>query len=237
MKAVKFGVLAAGIVGLVACLVLPLVSMGGMSVTLLSMFSLIPVHALMVIGGFGLAIAAGGISLGTGFTRPLAGMAAAGFALNAWKLLPFGDGGAGAWIGWLAAIGGLGLAGLGLAKPEEKPNPHAPGAYAGYGQPQYGAQPGYPQQPQQPQQGYPQQPQQGYPQPQQPQQPQAGYQQPQQQAYGQQPHQGYPQQQPQQGYPQPQQPGQPQQQQWGQQPPQGGGYPPQGGGQGPGGYG
>ncbi|MCC6521539.1 MAG: hypothetical protein IT373_02655 [Polyangiaceae bacterium] len=226
MKAVKFGVLAAGIVGLVACLVLPLVSMGGMSVTLLSMFSLIPVHALMVIGGFGLAIAAGGISLGTGFTRPLAGMAAAGFALNAWKLLPFGDGGAGAWIGWLAAIGGLGLAGLGLAKPEEKPNPHAPGAYAGYGQPQYGAQPGYPQQPQQPQQGYPQpqQPQQGYPQ----QQPQQGYPQPQQQqAYGQQP---------QQGYPQPQQAAQPQQQ-WGQQPPQGGGYPPQGGGQGPGGYG
>jgi hypothetical protein len=76
----------------------------------------------------------------------------------------------------------------------------------GYGQPQYGQQPGYPQQP--PQfGGQPQQPQQPpqYGQPQQPypQQPQYGQQQP-----------GYPQQQPQQPY------GQPQPPQYGQQPPQ-----------------
>jgi hypothetical protein len=120
---IKFGVLASGLIGLIACF-LPLASGEGMSISFWDMHNVDMAQTMMVMAGYGLGLAMGAMAAAKPpMLRWQAIVALLGFAFVVFKfrggfLDLITHGAIGAKLMGLAAIAGLVFSGLCLAKPE-----------------------------------------------------------------------------------------------------------------------
>lgn len=120
MKQAKFGVLGAGVLGIIGAF-LPFVSFGDASISLWDVRSFDSGQVYITMGGFLIAAIVGGVALAKGaLPKQLAGTAVAGFALSAFKLRDAFKGAIGAKLMLLAAIVGLVFAILAIVKPESE---------------------------------------------------------------------------------------------------------------------
>ncbi len=113
MENVKYAILGCGVIGLLG-IFLPMVSMGGQSISLWDVKAFDAGQVYLVLAGFLLPAIMGGMALKGGLLRWQAGVAIAGFGLCVIKLRPWGEvfGGAigaklmilGAFIGFAASI-------------------------------------------------------------------------------------------------------------------------------------
>ena len=123
MNNIKFGVLASGLIGLIACF-LPLASGEGMSVSFWDMHNIDMAQTLMVMVGYGAGLAMGAMAVAKApMQRWQAIVAALGFAFVVFKFRGgFIDlithGAIGAKLMGIAAIAGLVFSVLCVAKPE-----------------------------------------------------------------------------------------------------------------------
>lgn len=116
MDNIKHVILGCGVLGLLGVF-LPMVSMGGASISLWEVRAFDAGQVYMVLIGFLLPAVMGGLALKGGLLRWQAGVAIAGFGLCVIKLRPWGEvfGGAigaklmviGAFLGLIAAIAGV----------------------------------------------------------------------------------------------------------------------------------
>lgn len=122
MKNAKFAVLAAGLIGLVACF-LPFVSFGSKSISIFGMRELAAGQAYLIIAAFAVPTIIGAMAASKRLSRGMAGGALAAFALAMVKLRPWGDtikGAIGAKLLVVSAIVGLVAALVALASPERE---------------------------------------------------------------------------------------------------------------------
>ena len=127
MKNLKFGILAFGVLGLVACF-LPFIPLGKASMSFFDARKLDSGPIYLTMGGFALATAMGGMGLKR-LLKWQAGLAAAGFALVIYKLNSFNsrvgivelfkDGALGAKLMIIAAIAGVVISILAVVKGAE----------------------------------------------------------------------------------------------------------------------
>jgi len=119
MENVKYAILGCGVLGLLG-IFLPMVSMGGASISLWEVRAFDAGQVYLVLAGFLAPAVMGAMALKGGLLRWQAGVAIAGFGLCVLKLRPWGDvfGGAiGAKLMILGAFLGLAAAIAAIAKP------------------------------------------------------------------------------------------------------------------------
>lgn len=123
MNNIKFGVLASGLIGLIACF-LPLASGEGISMSWWDLHNVDMVQTMLVMAGFGLGLAMGAMAAAKPpMLRWQAIVALLGFAYVVFKfrggfLDLITHGAIGAKLMGIAAIAGIVFSGLCLAKPE-----------------------------------------------------------------------------------------------------------------------
>ena len=123
MKNIKFAVLACGLLGLIACF-LPMISMEGMSISFWDAHKAPDgVQVYLVMAGYALAAAMGAMGAAKGLKRPQAIAALVGFAFVVFKFRGgFFDllkAAIGAKLMFVAAVAGVVVSALAIAKPEE----------------------------------------------------------------------------------------------------------------------
>ena len=124
MKNIKFAVLACGLLGLIGCF-LPMVSAEGMSISFWDVHKAPGegVQVYLVMAGYALAAVMGAMGAAKGFKRPQGIAALVGFAFVIFKFRGgFFDllhAAIGAKLMFIAAIAGVVVSALALAKPED----------------------------------------------------------------------------------------------------------------------
>ncbi len=123
MKNIKFAVLACGLLGLIACF-LPMISMEGMSISFWDAHKAPDgVQVYLVMAGYALAAVMGAMGAAKGLKRPQAIAALVGFAFVVFKFRGgFFDllkAAIGAKLMFVAAVAGLVVSILAVAKPED----------------------------------------------------------------------------------------------------------------------
>jgi hypothetical protein len=123
VKNIKFAVLACGLLGLIACF-LPMISMEGMSISFWDAHKAPDgVQVYLVMAGYALAAAMGAMGAAKGLKRPQAIAALVGFAFVVFKFRGgFFDllkAAIGAKLMFVAAVAGVVVAALAIAKPED----------------------------------------------------------------------------------------------------------------------
>jgi hypothetical protein len=123
VKNIKFAVLACGVLGLIACF-LPMISMEGMSISFWDAHKAPDgVQVYLVMAGYALAAAMGAMGAAKGLKRPQAIAALVGFAFVVFKFRGgFFDllkAAIGAKLMFVAAVAGVVVSALAIAKPED----------------------------------------------------------------------------------------------------------------------
>jgi len=123
VKNIKFAVLACGVLGLIACF-LPMISMEGMSISFWDAHKAPDgVQVYLVMAGYALAAAMGAMGAAKGLKRPQAIAALVGFAFVVFKFRGgFFDllkAAIGAKLMFVAAVAGVVVSVLAIAKPED----------------------------------------------------------------------------------------------------------------------
>jgi hypothetical protein len=123
VKNIKFAVLACGLLGLIACF-LPMISMEGMSISFWDAHKAPDgVQVYLVMAGYALAAAMGAMGAAKGLKRPQGIAALVGFAFVIFKFrggfMDLLKAAIGAKLMFIAAIAGVVVSALAIAKPEE----------------------------------------------------------------------------------------------------------------------
>lgn len=129
MKNIKFAVLACGVLGLIGCF-LPMASGGGMSISFWDLHKMGAemgggggVQVYLVMAGYALAAVMGAMGAANGFKRPQGVASLVGFAFVIFKFrggfMDLMKGAIGAKLMFVAAIVGVVVSVIALAKPED----------------------------------------------------------------------------------------------------------------------